>query len=90
MSQAVLSAGLPIWPKIFHNLRASRQTELEERIPRKTVCEWMGNSETVANHYYLQVLEDHIDSVVVQENSGQIDYVRAPPAGGFRTICSTL
>ncbi len=33
MTTAVRSAGLSIWPKIFHNLRASRQTELEERFP---------------------------------------------------------
>ena len=68
MTVAVRSAGLAIWPKIFHNLRASRQTELEERFPRKTVCEWMGNSETVADHHYLQVLQEHFDRAVISES----------------------
>jgi integrase len=67
MKRTILSAGSAPWPKIFHNLRASRQTELEERFPRKTVCEWMGNSETVADQHYLQVLEEHYDRAVVGE-----------------------
>jgi integrase len=67
LTQTILSAGSAPWPKIFHNLRASRQTELEEHFPRKTVCEWMGNSETVADHHYLQVLEEHYDRAVVGE-----------------------
>lgn len=57
----VRSAGVPVWPKIFHNLRSSRQTDLEERFPRKTVCEWMGNSELVADRHYLQVREEHFE-----------------------------
>jgi integrase len=68
MKRTILSAGSAPWPKIFHNLRASRQTELEERFPRKTVCEWMGNSETVADQHYLQVLEEHFDRAVVGES----------------------
>ena len=68
LKQTILSAGLTPWPKIFHNLRASRQTELEERFPRKTVCEWMGNSEAVADQHYLQVLEEHFDQAVVGES----------------------
>jgi integrase len=67
LAQTILSAGSTPWPKIFHNLRASRQTELEERFPRKTVCEWMGNSEAVADQHYLQVLEEHYDRAVVGE-----------------------
>jgi integrase len=31
-------AGLNPWPKIFHNLRSTRQTELEEEFPLHVVC----------------------------------------------------
>ncbi len=41
-------AGLEPWPKLFHNLRATRQTELEESFPSHVVCSWIGNSERVA------------------------------------------
>ena len=49
MSQAIRAAGLKSWPRVFHNLRSSR----------KTVCEWMGNSEQVADQHYLQVRDEH-------------------------------
>lgn len=41
-------AGLKPSPKLFHNLRASRQTELAEHYPSHVVCEWIGNSKAVA------------------------------------------
>lgn len=42
------------WPKIFQNLRSTRQTILEQLYPRGTVCEWMGNTEDVAEAHYIQ------------------------------------
>lgn len=61
MVGAVRDAGFDVWPRIFRNLRSSRQTELEERFPRKTVCSWMGNSEQVADQHYLQVREEYFE-----------------------------
>jgi integrase len=52
-------AGLVPWPKLFHNLRASRQTELAERYPIHVVCAWLGNSARIAGEHYLQVTETH-------------------------------
>ena len=52
-------AGLRSWPKLFHNLRASRQTELEEVFPSHVVNKWIGNSQEVAERHYLQVTDDH-------------------------------
>ena len=54
-------AGERPWPKLFHNLRSSRQTELEEQYPTHVVCAWLGNSEIVARAHYLQVLDAHFD-----------------------------
>ncbi|MFM9959944.1 MAG: tyrosine-type recombinase/integrase [Planctomycetaceae bacterium] len=50
-------AGVSPWPRLWHNLRASRQTELEEHFPSHVVCAWLGNSEAVARKHYLQVRE---------------------------------
>ena len=36
-------AGLEPWPKLFANLRSTRQTELEEQFPSHVVCRWLGN-----------------------------------------------
>ncbi|TXT35294.1 MAG: integrase family protein [Planctomycetota bacterium] len=53
----VKRAGVTQWPRLWHNLRASRQTELEERFPSHVVCQWLGNSEAIARKHYLQVRE---------------------------------
>ncbi len=52
-------AGLEPWPKLFQNLRSTRQTELEETFPSHVVCKWMGNSQSVARKHYLQVTDEH-------------------------------
>jgi integrase len=53
------SAGVKPWPKLFHNLRASRQTELADIWPEHVVCKWLGNSKLVARKSYLRVTEAH-------------------------------
>jgi integrase len=52
-------AGLTPWPRLFHNLRATRQTELSEVYPAHVVCDWLGNSERIARDHYLQTLDSH-------------------------------
>ncbi len=52
-------AGLTPWPRQFHSLRSSRQTELAETFPAHVVCSWLGNSEDVAREHYLQVTNQH-------------------------------
>ena len=54
-------AGVAPWPKLFHNMRSSRQTELADVYPIQVVCEWMGNSEVVARENYLQMLDAHYE-----------------------------
>lgn len=50
-------AGVPSWPKPFHNLRASRQTELSRIFPLPMVCEWLGNSPEVAKAHYIRATD---------------------------------
>ena len=45
-------------PKLFQNLRATRETELAESWPMHVVCAWIGNSQAVARKHCLQVTED--------------------------------
>ena len=51
-------AGFQIWPKLFVNLRSSRETELVQQFSLHVVCAWLGNSEIIAQKHYLQVTED--------------------------------
>ncbi len=46
------------WPRLFHNLRASRETELAAEYPLHVVCDWIGNTERIAAKHYLQVTEE--------------------------------
>jgi len=55
----ITRASLSAWPRLFHNLRASRETELANEFPIHVVCEWIGNSPDVARRHYLQVTEEH-------------------------------
>jgi integrase len=50
-------AGVTPWPKTWHNLRASRQTELAADYPLHTVCAWIGNTKAIAAGHYLQVTD---------------------------------
>ena len=52
--------GLKPWPKLFQNLRSTRETELAEQFPIHVVCEWIGNSQAVAAKHYLQMTDDHL------------------------------
>jgi len=57
-------AGLKEWPKLFQNLRSTRETELAGQFPIHTVCYWIGNSTLIAAKHYLQVTDDHFDKAV--------------------------
>ena len=59
LQRIIKRAGLECWPKLFHNLRATRQTELAETFPAHVVCDWLGNSQAVAARHYLQVTDEH-------------------------------
>ncbi len=52
-------AGVTAWPKLWQNLRSTRETELVAEFPVHVVCRWLGNTPAVAMKSYLQVTEDH-------------------------------
>lgn len=55
----IVRAGLEPWPKLFQNLRSSRETELADEFPMHVACAWIGNSQLVAMKHYLQITDDH-------------------------------
>jgi len=52
-------ASVEPWPRLFQNLRASRETELVNDFPLHVVTAWLGNSPAVATRHYLQVTDEH-------------------------------
>lgn len=72
----IARAGLVPWDRLFHNLRASRQTELEDQFPGHVVCSWMGNSESTARKHYLRVRDEHFELAAVTSaaKSGAVNH----------------
>ncbi|CAN5486532.1 hypothetical protein BH10PLA1_BH10PLA1_16300 [soil metagenome] len=50
-------AGVTPWPRLFQNLRASRETELMRQYDLTTVCKWIGNSPAVAAKHYAMSMD---------------------------------
>jgi integrase len=61
LQRIIRRAGLIPWPKLFQNLRSTRETELAEDFPIHVVCAWIGNSRAVAQKHYLQVTDEHFE-----------------------------
>ena len=53
----VVRAGLEPWPRLFHNLRASCESDLAREYPITTVCKWIGNTVSIAARHYVQVVD---------------------------------
>lgn len=70
-TKIIRRAGEKPWPKLFHNLRASRETELAAQWPIHVVCEWIGNSAAIAAKHYLTVREsDYLKAAQKAAQSG--------------------
>lgn len=59
--QVLERASVPKWPKLFVNLRASRETELLETFPAHVVFSWLGHTAAVARSHYLQTTDADFD-----------------------------
>lgn len=65
LSRIIKRAGLKPWPKLWQNLRSTRETELiDEGHSIKAVVDWIGNSVPVAMKHYLQVTEAHFQRAI--------------------------
>ncbi|HQR09582.1 MAG TPA: tyrosine-type recombinase/integrase, partial [Gemmatales bacterium] len=100
MTRIIKRAGLKPWPRLFHNLRASCETELVEKYPLHVVSAWLGHSAIIANKHYLQVRDDHFrqaashgavtvqnavqHSAVVKCNGSQVNAKKPGKTGSMR------
>jgi site-specific recombinase XerD len=68
LERLCLQCGVLPWPKLWQNMRSTRETELvNEGYPLHTVCTWLGNSPRVAFQNYLQVVKEHHQRAVAGE-----------------------
>jgi hypothetical protein len=59
------------WERLFHNLRASRQTELADQFPLHVVTDWIGNSPDIADRHYLKTTDHHFEKAVRGLTAGE-------------------
>src|SRR6516164_3324360 len=85
-AKLVKRAGLKPWPRLFHNLRSSRETELLESFPVHVVALWMGHDAKVSLKHYAQTTEDHFDRAASGAKTGAPEAQNAAqhPAAGNR------
>ncbi len=77
LNRIIKRAGLTPWPKLFQNLRSTRETELVQEFPIHVVCRWIGNSTQIANKHYLQVTEGHFAEASRKAVQNPVQYTSA-------------
>ena len=84
----IARAGLTQWPRLFHNLRGSRETELMRQYDLATVCRWIGNSpEIAARHYATSIdLNDDFRRAVGAPNEAQRNAQCSASTGGAQPL----
>ncbi len=65
----IKKAGHEIWERAFHNMRASRETELVQTFPAKDVAQWLGNSEPTAMKHYVMALDENFQRALGEAES---------------------
>ena len=71
LERIIGKAGLIPWPKLFQNLRSTRETELAETWPEHVVCAWIGNSKLVARKHYFQLRDEHFAQAAGLDELGE-------------------
>ncbi len=61
LKRIIKQAGLTPWPRITHNLRASRATELAADYPSHVAAAWLGHSTLVAQKHYWTVTDSDFE-----------------------------
>ena len=96
-SRILKRAGLKPWPRLFHAMRASRETELAKDYPIHVVASWLENTPKIAVKHYLMTTEDDFSKAIgrlvekaVQSTvqAGAVNGSAAPRRGGSQNIAN--
>jgi len=78
------------WPKLFQNLRSTRETEPTEKWPEHVVCVWIGNSRSVAREHYLQVTDERFAQATMQATQNGAHPVLATSRDESQPACDPV
>lgn len=82
-------AGVKPWPRQFHNLRASRETELLDLVGPKATYDWIGNDERTARKHYLRTTDEHFARVLGPAPAGFAAQIAAVRDGNGSQVFAT-
>ncbi len=60
-------AGLEPWPRLWHSMRASCETDLARQFPLAIVAKWLGNTQAIAMRHYVDVTDADFERAIVGE-----------------------
>ncbi len=61
-TKIIIRAALDPWPRVWHSLRASCESDLAQSFPLATVTKWLGNTPSVALRHYVDPTETAFDT----------------------------
>jgi hypothetical protein len=68
----IKAAGLDVWPRVWQNIRVTRENELELEDHREfAVRAWIGHTQKVAENNYLKITEEDFEKAF-KKPSGQM------------------
>ena len=59
--RTISKAGVPVWDRLFQNLRSSRVNEIYREFGELKESAWIGHSTSVALGHYLHILDSDYD-----------------------------
>ncbi|MBQ9128396.1 MAG: hypothetical protein IJY15_11635 [Thermoguttaceae bacterium] len=60
LKKIIIKAGVPPWPRLLQNLRASAATDISQEHGAKNESEWVGHSEEVSLQHYQRTTPEAI------------------------------
>ncbi|MCA9172024.1 MAG: site-specific integrase, partial [Planctomycetales bacterium] len=61
LERIIAKAHVTPWPRLWHNLRASAETDLVKSFPAHVAAAWLGHTPTVAVKHYLTVVDEDFE-----------------------------
>jgi len=74
-------AGVKEWPRAWHNMRASRATELAAEHPQHVAAAWCGHTEAVSEAHYWKVREEDFAAAAAGKKAAQNPAQSGPVSG---------
>ncbi len=65
-------AGLEVWPRVWHNLRASCESDLAQAFPLPTVTKWLGNTPSIALKHYVDPTDTAFALALTWHHGGRV------------------